>query len=164
SCLTLLILGLSCSTREPGPEPGRAEASPPAPSMASSAGPPVPSAPPSASAAAPPPEGMALVPAGPFTMGADQGGEPDEHPAHEVPLEAFYLDLTEVTNEAYARCVADKACASPDPKSAEQNRFGADSRFRGPHQPVSSVSWDSARAYCAWANKRLPTEAEWEKS
>src|SRR5262249_49908000 len=151
----------------PGPEPGHIEATPSAPSVASvaeSAGAPVPSAATSANAAEPPPEGMALVPAGPFIMGADQGGEPDEHPAHEVTLPAFYLDLTEVTNEAYDRCVADKACAPPDPKSAEQNHVGADSRFRGPRQPVSSVSWESARGYCVWVKKRLPTEAEWEKA
>jgi formylglycine-generating enzyme required for sulfatase activity len=107
---------------------------------------------------------MALVPAGPFTMGADTGGEPDEHPAHAVELPAFYLDLGEVTNEAWSRCVAAGACPPPDASSAGKNGFGADARFRGPHQPVSAVAWDSARAYCAWLGKRLPTEAEWEKA
>ena len=48
---------------------------------------------------------MKLVPAGPFTMGADRGGQEDEHPAHQVDLPAFWLDITEVTNEAYERCV-----------------------------------------------------------
>ena len=114
----------------------------------------------------PPPsiEGMALVPAGPFTMGADDGGEPDEHPAHTVTLPAFYLDLTEVTNEAYHACVLKGICPPPDPKNAATNRFGPDARFRGPKQPASSLGWDSARAYCAWLGKRLPTEAEWEKA
>jgi formylglycine-generating enzyme required for sulfatase activity len=107
---------------------------------------------------------MALVPAGSFVMGADAIGERDEHPAHEVTLPAFYLDLTEVTNEAYAKCMAAGTCEEPDPKSSMKNGFGADARFRGPRQPVSSVSWDSARAYCAWVKKRLPTEAEWEKA
>lgn len=109
-------------------------------------------------------EDMALVPAGPFTMGADEGGEPDEHPAHTVTLKAFYLDLTEVTNEAYHRCIVQGLCPPPDPKSADSNRVGPDSRFRGPRQPASSLSWDSAHAYCAWVGKRLPTEAEWEKA
>jgi formylglycine-generating enzyme required for sulfatase activity len=108
---------------------------------------------------------MALVPAGPFTMGADTVGEPDEHPAHVVDLPAFYLDLTEVTNEAWGRCVSAGICPAPDASSAGRNGFGADASFRGPQKPVSAVSWDSARAYCAWhGNKRLPTEAEWEKA
>jgi formylglycine-generating enzyme required for sulfatase activity len=111
-----------------------------------------------------PPEGMALVPAGPFTMGADGVGEPDERPAHAVTLPAFYLDLTEVSNEAWDRCVAAAACTPPDVTSAGRNGFGADTRFRTPHQPVSAVSWDGARAYCAWLGKRLPGEAEWEKA
>lgn len=107
---------------------------------------------------------MALVPAGAFTMGADRIGELDERPAHEVTLPAFWLDLTEVTNEAYGPCVAAGVCAPPNPRSADLNHLGPDARFRGPRQPVSSVSWDSARAYCAFIGKRLPTEAEWEKA
>ncbi|MEP7120729.1 MAG: formylglycine-generating enzyme family protein, partial [Byssovorax sp.] len=96
--------------------------------------------------------------------GADEGGEPDEHPAHTVTLPAFYLDLTEVTNEAYQGCVLKGLCPPPDPKNANANRFGPDARFRGPKQPASSLGWDSARAYCAWVGKRLPSEAEWEKA
>jgi formylglycine-generating enzyme required for sulfatase activity len=107
---------------------------------------------------------MILVPAGPFTMGADTGGELDEHPAHRVDLPAFWLDVTEVTNEAWDRCVAASACSPPDASSAGRNGFGSDVRFRGPRQPVSAVSWDAARGYCAWLGKRLPTEAEWEKA
>ncbi len=109
-------------------------------------------------------EGMALVPAGKFTMGADTGGEEDEHPAHVVDVAAFFLDLTEVTNEAWARCVAAGVCSAPDATSAPRNGFGSDAAFRGPRQPVSAISWDGARAYCAWLGKRLPTEAEWEKA
>src|SRR6185369_5157960 len=104
--VTLLLVSAACSTHEPGEPKDLVEAAPSAPSVASateSAAAPVPSARASASAAAPPPEGMALVPAGPFTMGADQGGEPDEHPAHVVELPAFWLDLVEVSNEAWDR-------------------------------------------------------------
>jgi formylglycine-generating enzyme required for sulfatase activity len=107
---------------------------------------------------------MLLVPAGPFTMGADTGGELDEHPAHLVDIPAFWLDITEVTNEAWDRCVAASACPPPDASSAGRNGFGGDARFRGPRQPVSAVTWDAARGYCSWFGKRLPTEAEWEKA
>jgi formylglycine-generating enzyme required for sulfatase activity len=160
-----LALG-ACSTRDParvGPAPSVASAPPEpassAPPAPTDAGPPAPARP-----VTDPYEGMALVPAGPFTMGSDTLGEPDEHPAHTVELPAFYLDLTEVPNEAWSRCVAAGACPPPDASSAARNGFGADARFRGPRQPVSAVGWDEARAYCAWLGKRLPTEAEWEKA
>ena len=107
---------------------------------------------------------MLLVPAGPFPMGADEGGQLDERPAHTVTLAAYFLDRTEVTNAAYGRCVDVKACRPHEPKSARLNHFGDDRPFRGPDQPISAVRWDDARAYCAWVGKRLPTEAEWEKA
>ena len=97
---------------------------------------------------------MALVPGGTFTMGADTGGEEDEHPAHQVTLTDAYLDLTEVTNEAYDACVAAKACH-------DRPRFPQYSR---PKQPVNFVRWDDAAAYCAWKGKRLPREAEFERA
>ncbi|MGA2449429.1 MAG: SUMF1/EgtB/PvdO family nonheme iron enzyme [Polyangiaceae bacterium] len=102
---------------------------------------------------------MPVVSAGAFTMGADSGGEEDEHPAHSVVLAAFALDRTEVTNARYGECVAARACR---PKS-DQVRAEYPN-FDGPDQPVDGVSWDDARAYCAWRGKRLPTEAEFEKA
>ncbi|HEY1959243.1 MAG TPA: formylglycine-generating enzyme family protein [Polyangiaceae bacterium] len=101
------------------------------------------------------PEGMLFVPPGTFTMGADRGGEEDEHPAHDVTLAGFWLDRTPVTNAAYAKCVDAHACRPSGPR---------DARFERPEQPVVKVNWDDAKAYCAWAGKRLPREAEYERA
>lgn len=110
------------------------------------------------------PHDMLPVAAGPFVMGADQGGEADEHPAHVVTLGTFWLDRTEVTQEAYGLCVAAKACRAADRTIAQSSGAGPDAGFQRPRQPVVGVSWDDARAYCAHAGKRLPTEAEFEKA
>ena len=107
---------------------------------------------------------MPRVPGGRFTMGADRGGEEDEHPAHTVTLSSFRLDRTEVTNAAYAECVAAKACRRPDPSVAAAMLAGPEEAFRRPMQPVVGVSWDDARAYCAFRGKRLPREAEFERA
>ncbi len=107
---------------------------------------------------------MALVPAGRFAMGTNAVGEEDEKPSHEVDVRAFFLDLTEVTNEAYAACVAARTCLAPDKENAKKNGFDSDTGFRGPKQPASAISWEDARSYCAWVEKRLPTEAEWERA
>ncbi len=107
---------------------------------------------------------MPLVPAGPYTMGATGEGEEDERPAHEVYVRAFYMDRTEVTNEAYGACVAERGCRPWDEKIATRTHAGEEPAFRGPRQPVVGVSWFDARDYCAFRKKRLPSEAEWEKA
>lgn len=183
--LGAVLLATACTS--PGPDPAVGpSAKPPAPLLVvpnppSIAAPPPlePKKPPPRPSAEPPaqepPEtselglptridGMILVPAGPFVMGADEGGEPDEWPSHTVTLPAYYLDEFEVTNGEYARCVEARTCPPPEPKNADKNGVGPDKRFRGPKQPVSSVSWDSARAYCGFVGKRLPREAELEKA
>jgi formylglycine-generating enzyme required for sulfatase activity len=102
---------------------------------------------------------MLLVPGGAFTMGASEGGEEDERPAHTVTLAPFWLDRVEVSNARWDECVAAKACR---PKAdAVRARHPS---FNGPDQPVSGVSWDDARGYCEWRGKRLPREAEFEKA
>ncbi|MCC7262886.1 MAG: SUMF1/EgtB/PvdO family nonheme iron enzyme [Candidatus Latescibacteria bacterium] len=103
--------------------------------------------------------GMVQIPAGPFTMGDNEGSGGDEDPEHLVELSLFWLDKTEVTTAAYQACVAAGACA-PAGQTAGCNAPLAD---RAEH-PINCVDWARAEAYCRWAGKRLPTEAEWEKA
>ncbi|MDB4994092.1 MAG: hypothetical protein JWM74_1524 [Myxococcaceae bacterium] len=111
------------------------------------------------------PDGMLLVPGGTFTMGADVGGQDDEHPAHPVDVASYWLDRTEVTNAAYEACVTAGACNKADPHiAAHSATAGPESKFHHPQQPVCGVTWDDARAYCAWKKQRLPREAEYERA
>lgn len=159
--------------------------------------------------------GMVLIPAGNFEMGGDnnQAGE-DEYPKHKVLLDAFYMDITEVTNSQFKKfvdatgyittaerkpdwqelkksvppntpkphdslLVAASLVFSQTTSPVDLNDYsqwwrwvkGADWKHpQGPKSnitgkdnfPVVHVSWDDAVAYCKWAGKRLPTEAEWE--
>jgi len=121
--------------------------------------------------AAQPPEGMVLIPAGPFQMGSTTG-DVDEAPVHTVELDAFYIDQHEVTNAEYQAFVT--ATGYPAPRGIGYTAVyellkhdyepWRDSGFNHPHQPVTTVTWFDAVAYCEWAGKRLPTEAEWEKA
>jgi serine/threonine protein phosphatase PrpC/formylglycine-generating enzyme required for sulfatase activity len=81
----------------------------------------------------------------------------DAQPVETVTISPFFIDLTEVTNQAYAECVAAGACSAP-----ENTEFYDDPAF-GQH-PVVYVNYEQATQYCQWAGKRLPTEAEWEKA
>lgn len=108
---------------------------------------------------------MVTVPAGPFLMGsvpADKGFD-DETPQHLVYLDEFSIDKYEVTNAQYNGCVQKGICSQPLAK----NSFTRDSYFDDPKYdsyPVVNVRWIDAKTYCESVQKRLPTEAEWEKA
>ena len=105
------------------------------------------------------PPGMVAIPPGLFLMGSKQGeGGPEEHPMHEVILAGFYLDATEVTMDAYAACVAAEKCKPTRTEHPFCNNKFPD---RGNH-PVNCVDHADAEAYCAFVEKRLPNEREWE--
>jgi formylglycine-generating enzyme required for sulfatase activity len=110
------------------------------------------------------PPGMLLVPGGTFTMGADVGGEEDEHPAHTVTIETFWLDVTEVTVHEYHQCTAAGVCRASRDRFENPGAKLAETRFRQANQPITGISWDDAHAYCSFRDKRLPREAEWERA
>ena len=109
--------------------------------------------------------GMACVPGATFLRGTteahrcEQGENRGEKttfgPPVEVTVETFYMDVTEVTNEAYLQCVKDKKCPKDGPRYSD---------FHRPKQPVTATSWFNADTFCRAQGKRLPTEAEWERA
>ncbi len=103
---------------------------------------------------------MVLIPAGAFTMGGGPEGDFDEQPQRVIYLDAYYMDKYEVTNADYQRFA--KMLKRPIPTIPV---FEDDvNLLKGDKQPVVGVTWIDAFAYCKWASKRLPTEAEWEKA
>ncbi len=119
-----------------------------------------------------PPEGTVKVPAGEFTMGSnemDTEGKAiqyganmpwflNEHPAHKVTVEEFYISKTEITNKEYAKFIKKTG------QSAPAHWEGGSYEEELADHPVVYVSWFDAKAYCEDAGAGLPTEAQWEKA
>lgn len=108
-------------------------------------------------------DGMLDIPAGSFMMGCnedlDSACDADELPYHEVSLSAYKIDERETTQEQYQACIDAGGCFVP----GTDDNCEWDPSNRGDY-PVVCVTWEQADAYCRWADKRLPTEAEWEKA
>ncbi|MEK7723376.1 MAG: bifunctional serine/threonine-protein kinase/formylglycine-generating enzyme family protein [Acidobacteriota bacterium] len=101
------------------------------------------------------PAGMVLVDGGEFEVGRANGDD-YEKPTYKAKIKSFFIDITEVTREAYKSCVESKKCENPD--------FWKDGIFpKGTGEfPMTGLSWDKAKSYCEVNEKRLPTEEEWE--
>lgn len=93
--------------------------------------------------------GMVNIPAGAYQVGVSQA-DANHAPVQTAELGSFWIDMYEVANAQYQQYLDQTGAQAPVIELGP------------PDHPVRGVTWDQAEAYCTWAQKRLPTEAEWE--
>lgn len=127
-----------------------------------------------------PPEGMVYFEGGPITIGTNRG-MPNEAPAFNTVVDPFYISVHPVTVAQFREFVQETGYATEAEKFGNSGVFnfetgewaliegayweyplGPGGPKAKPDHPVTQVSWNDARAYCEWADIRLPTEVEWE--
>lgn len=99
---------------------------------------------------------MVVIPEGAFVMGSNDGAG-NERPEHTVWLKAYAIDQYEVTIALYSKFLSSAKHSAPPTWDDEATATAG-------NRPAVGLSWFDAEAYCKWAGKRLPTEAEWEKA
>ncbi|MDE3091546.1 MAG: SUMF1/EgtB/PvdO family nonheme iron enzyme, partial [Chloroflexota bacterium] len=116
------------------------------------------------------PEGMVLVPAGVFWMGAaedDPSAGADEKPGMYLETPAYWIDKFEVSVGQYKKCVDASRCDKPSNLWSAQNPnalFGNPNLAAVENYPIAFISLGNASQYCVWLGRRLPFEYEWEKA
>jgi len=104
---------------------------------------------------------MVEVPAGDFTMGCDAGEfgcDEEEQPRRALSLDTFQIDQFEVSQAEYASCVEAGACTQPN--LGDKCAWNCEQM----NLPAACLTRTQMSEYCAYAGKRLPSEAEWEKA
>jgi formylglycine-generating enzyme required for sulfatase activity len=122
---------------------------------------------------------MVQIPAGPFTMGSDKYSA--EQPVQKIAMDPYWIDKYLVTNEMFKKFV-DASGYKTDAEKSGGGMVRIGRRWRNVPEatwqmpdglspiddkmdhPVAQVSYNDALAYCKWAKKDLPTEAQWEKA